>query len=270
MLVVFTDLDGTLLDHETYSFEAAGPALGRLKELGVPVVLCTSKTRMETEAWRERLQNRHPFIVENGGALFVPPDYFPMELQASARRDAYEVFELGDPYEDLVDTLRAAAIESRCRARGFHDLTVEETAVCCGLPVEQAARAKQREYDEPFEILDAGSDRLLAGIERRGKRWTRGGRFYHIMGGSDKGRCVELAADLYRQAFGAVKTVGLGDGMNDAAFLKVVDIPIVIRSATSTKLQPMIRGARVTDCPGPEGWNRAILDLLRDPPDQQA
>ena len=78
-----------------------------------------------------------------------------------------------------------------------------------------------------------------------------GGRFHHILGASDKGLCVKLAAGLYRQAFGEVKTVGLGDGLNDAAFLKVVDIPVVIRSAASARLQSMIENVRVTDHPGP-------------------
>ena len=32
MPVVFTDLDGTLLDHQSYSFEAAREALARLRQ----------------------------------------------------------------------------------------------------------------------------------------------------------------------------------------------------------------------------------------------
>ena len=68
-LVVFSDLDGTLLDHYTYSFEDARPALGRLRAAGVPLVLCTSKTRAEIAPLRDALRNTHPFISENGGAV---------------------------------------------------------------------------------------------------------------------------------------------------------------------------------------------------------
>jgi len=74
--VIFTDLDGTLLDAETYSYEAARPALAMLKKRQIPVVLCTSKTRAETEAIARRLGLKHPFIVENGGAIFIPQGYF--------------------------------------------------------------------------------------------------------------------------------------------------------------------------------------------------
>ena len=44
-LLVFTDLDGTLLDHHSYSHAAALPGLERLRGLEVPVIPVTSKTR---------------------------------------------------------------------------------------------------------------------------------------------------------------------------------------------------------------------------------
>ena len=81
MDVIFTDLDGTLLDRETYTWEAARPALDRVKRQGIPWVLVTSKTRGEVEFWRRCLGNEHPFIVENGGAVFVPAGYFPFAIR---------------------------------------------------------------------------------------------------------------------------------------------------------------------------------------------
>ena len=142
-------------------------------------------------------------------------------------------------------------------------MTVEEVGESCGIPPEQARKAREREYDEAFEILGGEEERLVAAIERRGKRWTRGGRFHHVLGNSDKGLCVDLASRLYRKVFGEVRTAGLGDGMNDAAFLKVVDTPVILRSAASTRLQSLIPRARVTDHPGPRGWNQAVLDILQ-------
>ena len=59
MKVIFSDLDGTLLDSQTYSFQAAEPALLALRKQGTPLVLCTSKTRVKV--WRDRLHIRHPF-----------------------------------------------------------------------------------------------------------------------------------------------------------------------------------------------------------------
>ncbi|MEE8044743.1 MAG: HAD-IIB family hydrolase, partial [Thermodesulfobacteriota bacterium] len=68
--IVFTDLDGTLLDHRNYSFLQAIPALDLLKEKNIPLIICTSKTKSEIEHYRTTLQNNFPFISENGGAIY--------------------------------------------------------------------------------------------------------------------------------------------------------------------------------------------------------
>ena len=78
--IIFTDLDGTLLDHYSYSFEAAIPMLGKLEDLGIPVIPITSKTFAEVSRLRDQLNNRHPFIVENGAAIAIPKNYFDARL----------------------------------------------------------------------------------------------------------------------------------------------------------------------------------------------
>src|SRR5215204_785786 len=154
-LVVFSDLDGTLLDHDTYSFDAARPALERLGHAGVPVVLCTSKTRAEVEPLREALENDSPFIVENGGAAFIPDGYFSGEIDIpdAERVGDMLVVALSDPYAELVAALGRASRESGVRVRGFADMTDAEVAAATGLPIEDARRARRREFDEPFEII---------------------------------------------------------------------------------------------------------------------
>lgn len=253
-----------------YSCAAASPALGLLQELGMPLVLCTSKTRAEVEAIRLRLGNRDPFIVENGGALYIPQGYFPIDIQTPARRGEYGVIEIGTRYPELVQSLRRAAAESRCAVRGFHQMSVEEVGRCCNMPYEIARLAKRREYDEPFEILDGDAANLLAAIEKRRKRWTRGGRFYHILGANDKAHCVNLLIHYYRRAFGRITTVGLGDGLNDAGFLKLVDEPLVLESSVSDQLASAVPFGRLYSGGGPRAWNEAVLDaVLRRLPDER-
>ena len=264
MHVIFTDLDGTLLDHDTYTFESAQPALDRLRQRGSPVVFTTSKTRAETEPLRERTGNTHPFISENGGAIFIPLSYFPFEPPGSRRLGSYDVIEYGASYGALIATLAEAAHWSGCRVRGFSSLSAAEVSSLSGLSLAEAELAKAREYDEPFEILDGPEEekRLLAEIERLGKRWTRGGRFYHILGESDKAAAVASLIELYRRAYGEVITVGLGDGMNDVDFLNIVDVPILVQSHSTKKMQAAVLNGRVTAAWGPRGWNAAILEMF--------
>lgn len=244
MHLVFTDLDGSLLDHETYSWEAARPALDRLEKLGVPWMLVTSKTRAEVEVLRRAMGNVHPFIVENGGAAIFPGG---------------RVLEWGAGYGELVESLRRASEASGCRVRGFHEMTVTEVAERCGLSMEQAALAKQREYDEPFVVMDADRAAALeAAILAEGRRVTRGGRFWHVLGDCDKAAAVRAVADT----FGPATTVGLGDSLNDAGFLNVVDRAILIRSAHSAALARAVPRGVLTELTGPAGWNSAVLRLF--------
>ncbi len=264
MHVIFTDLDGTLLDHETYSYGAAAPALDRLRRAKVPIVFTTSKTRAEIEPLRKHMENAHPFISENGGAAFVPLSYFPFEPSGARRIGNYDVIEYGDRYEELVTVLREAARSTGCNVRAFSGLTAAEIAALSGLPLEEAERAKAREFDEPFEVLDLpdARARLLAEIKRRGKKWTLGGRFYHIIGDSNKAEAVRALSGFYRQAHGQIVTVGLGDGWNDVQFLNVVDIPILVRSPSTEKMQAAVPGGRITAACGPQGWNEAISEMF--------
>jgi len=261
--LIFTDLDGTLLDHDTYSWKAALASLDHLRRRSVPWVAVTSKTRAETELWRLRLGNEHPFIVENGGAAFIPAGYLAAGIPGTRQCGPYEVLEWGTPYPDLLAALASASKASGCRVRGFHEMPPEEVSELCGMPLTEAILAKQREYDEPFLVCDpvrAGA--LTIAIERQGRRWTRGGRFWHILGTNDKAVAVEALCALFRGAWSSLRTIGLGDGLNDASFLNVVDVPVLIRSPRSAELQAAVPRGRLTDRPGPAGWNDAVLSLV--------
>lgn len=263
MWVVFSDLDGTLLDAASYDFSPAAPALEALAQRGIPLVLVSSKTRAEIEYWRRRLGNAHPFVTENGGAVFVPEGYFPFPLERAVRRDGYEALELGRPYAELVAALEEAAAQTGTRVLSFHRMTIGQIRRRTRLPLALARMAKLREYDEPFEVLcRAPAEPLLQALERRGLRWTRGGRFYHVMGENDKAAAVQALVDAYRRAHGEVRSVGLGDAWNDVEYLRLMDIPIIVPGPATGTMLASLPGARVAPQPGPAGWNRAVLEVI--------
>jgi mannosyl-3-phosphoglycerate phosphatase len=268
MFVIFTDVDGTLIDHTTYSIGAASRALARLEERGVPLVLSSSKTRAEVERLQQDLGTAHPFVTENGGAVFVPHGYFTFLLPGALRRPSYDVVELGRPYEAVVNALRRASASSGVGVAGFNDLSVEEIAADAGLSLAAARLAKLREYDEPFRLLpgrEAGLPALALAMASEGLRCTSGGRYHHACGPTDKGVPVRLLTPLLRSAYEEVVTVALGDGPNDVPMLLAADIPIIVSNPTSGATPEGLRrvpGARVTARPGPDGWQEAIAELV--------
>ncbi len=260
-IVIVTDLDGSLLDARTYSYEEARPALERIARDDVPLVLCSSKTRAELEWYRRGLQNRHPFIAENGGAIFVPEGYFPFPVEGDLK-NAYRVLPLGGGYNDIRRRFRALRDRLRIAVRGFGDMDVSEIMALTGLEREDARRAMMREYEEPFVFAGAPDERFLQAIEAEGLRWTQG-RFFHIMGTYHKGKAVNILKGLYERAHGAVTVIGLGDGLNDLPLLLAVDRPVLIRrpdGSHDTRID--IPGLYRTGGVGPAGWNEAVLREL--------
>ncbi len=264
-LLIFTDLDGTLLDVKTYSFAEAVPALRRVEAKGVPLVACTSKTRIEIEWYRRKLSNHDPFIAENGGAIFIPVSYFSLPYPFDREDEDYRVIELGTPYTELVRVLRSVRDRQHMQIRGFADMTVEEIARVAGLPVEQARLAKNREYDEPF-VVDAAEEaveRMRSDIVAHGLNHTRGGRFYHILGDNDKGKAVRVLVDLFRTVDGGVETMALGDSENDVSMLQAVDYPVWVgqggKYEEARKAIPALQRAPAS---GPAGWNAAVNRML--------
>jgi len=263
--MIFSDLDGTLLDARTYSFDPAKPALEAVAAAGIPLVLCTSKTRTETENWRSVLKNDHPFIVENGGAVFVPEGYFGPETRFDKRGGNYGVLEFGRPYPELRRALEEIRVETGLPLRGFGDMTVEEIAERCGFRREDAAAAAIREYDEPFTGIEPRDLRRVVRLaEARGLQVVSGGRFHHLVGGSDKGRAVRALRSLFEAGRGPVRTIGLGDSANDIPMLRAVDVPVLVRKPDGGRLKVGdLPGLMIASYSGPEGWRETVLMLLR-------
>jgi len=266
--VVFTDLDGTLLDHDTYSYTPAVEALDLLARKGIPLVLCSSKTRAEIELIQVDLRLRHPFISENGGAVFMPRGYFPFAIEGTRDIEGYVAIEFGAPYWKLIEVLHRVSTELGVKVVGFSDMSVEEVAQDCKLSLAEARLAKLREYDEPFRILGSSPalrSRLLDALHEAGLRCTRGGRYYHVTEVADKGLAIRRLRSLYEQAWGNVLAIGLGDSPNDLSLLQEVDIPVVVRNpagSDATRLLRKVPTARLTNVPGPSGWNEAILEVV--------
>ncbi len=260
-LVVFTDLDGTLLDRNTYSFAPARPALAALRRLRVPLVLCTSKTGAEVAPLRRRLRNGDPFIVENGGGILFPRAYFG---PATPRR-----IDLGRPYAEIWAALEDIARRAGVRARGFHRMSPREVARATGLSLAEARLAKKREFDEPFRFVgadDAGKARFVRLARKTGFDLTTGGRFWHLFAGSDKGLAVRRLAALYRRSRKReIRTLALGDAGNDLPMLRAVDRAVLLPKSDGSFDRAVLRGVPEVVrgmAPGPEGWNDAVLRVL--------
>jgi mannosyl-3-phosphoglycerate phosphatase len=253
--VVVTDLDGCLLDAKTHRWEAARPALLALKQRGIPLVLCSSKTRAEMEALHADLGLDAPYVFENGGGIVIPSG---APWSRVARRDGGPLLVRLGPLLDLGRALLEIAREAGARLRGFSRLSAREVKDLTGLPDEEVERARLREHTEPF-VLEAGNEDVVRkAAERRGLRVIRGGRFHHLSGDVDKGKAVRQVLTL----LAPTASIGLGDAENDLGLLRAVDHPILVPRPDGVfdpALDAAFPAAERAPAPGPAGWNEAVL-----------
>ena len=257
MILVFTDLDGTLLDHESYSFEPARPALDLLKERGIPVILASSKTEAEMRPLANEIGIDHPMIVENGAGIAWPQ---------SGRSQAMQTDETYPKIRALLQDLPA---ELRPCFAGFGDWTREEIEEKTGLSREAAARAQLRRFSEPglFSGSPEQREHFVAILDQHGLQAVQGGRFFTLMPKTSKAaRMAELVAHFKARSEEPIKTVALGDAPNDFAMLQAADCGIIIANPSHAPLPVTERERqgfiRRSDLAGPYGWNKAIKDIV--------
>ena len=266
-LLVFTDLDGTLLDHDAYDFAAADPALRRLHQLRIPLIPVTSKTLAELKPLMLALESRHPCIAENGAVIAVPDGYFDAG-EDQTRDGIYLVTRMGLSSTEILGRAHRLREQHGFRFRGFSDMSVEEVASHTGLEPVQARQAKSRLASEPVLWLDSPQalERFQRALSEHGVQMLQGGRFWHLMGRQDKGPALRRLAERYRRnGFTRFRTVALGDSPNDLAMLTNADMPVVVKNHTGKWLAvnaPV--PVRRTEAPGPQGWNRAVLEILNE------
>ena len=262
--VIFTDLDGTLLDLETYSYDRALPSIEYLRSQNIPIIFCSVKTKAEQEAYRKELQINDPFIVENGGAIFVSQGYFPFDFEYHEAKDGYLVIELGIPYRQIREILVQIRDDTGINFRGFGDMSVEEVASLAHLDLKAAQRAKDREYDETLN-LDGTPDetnKVLNAIKGKGFSYISGGRYYDVTGPNDKGKATRILIDLFNRKLGPIRTIALGDSSNDLPMLSAVDIPVLVQKPGVTWEEVDMPHLYRVEGIGPEGWARAATEII--------
>jgi mannosyl-3-phosphoglycerate phosphatase family protein len=265
--MVFSDLDGSLLDHHTYAFDAAKPALEKLRANNIPLVLVSSKTRAEIEGIRASLGNTEAFIVENGAAVYLPKSLGGDPPAGCKDSDTYWVYEATAGRAHWLELIASAGVHHHGQYQTFHAAGTQGIQAMTGLTTAEAAAANLRDYSEPVAWLGSADDkqRFVADLKAAGASVQQGGRFLSVSGDCDKGRAVLWLRQYYQQLHqvGAVTDIAIGDSGNDVAMLEVAGTALLIRSPNHN-FPSLQRTAEVmrSDNQGPLGWNEGVTNWL--------
>ncbi|AFU98218.1 HAD-IIB family hydrolase [Simiduia agarivorans] len=269
--LVFTDLDGTLLDHFNYSFAKAVPMLAALRQHDIPLIIATSKTFAEVQPLRSQLRNGYPFIVENGAGIYLPLSFLPEEqlhqFSGVALHQGYWRLALSQPRAYWQTLLTQAAKDFHGLFASFTQLGTEGIARATGLSHQDARLANEREFSEPVLWLgdDNRKSQFIVHMTALGANVLEGGRFLHITGNSNKGRAMQWVADAFALRDGhRFTTLAAGDGKNDVPMLELADAALVMRSPVNPTLcLNRSHGYIESPCAGPLGWAKGINHFLQ-------
>lgn len=249
--LLFTDLDGTLLDRESYRTSAEALALvAELRAAGVWTIPVTSKTAAEVEELVQ-IAEFAPVAVAEGGAVIV--EQWRGYRVVGRRRDSLV---------PLLDRLRRRGFP----VRGMSEMSVAEVSDRTGLGRAAAERAMDRLASEPFTMespagLEPGWEAELAASARAaGAEVARGGRFWHLTGlGVDKGTGLAEVRRLLDPT-GRLRTGAVGDARNDLPMLVAVEVAYLLGGRVPASEVPA--GVERIAEDGPAGFCIAGLDYL--------
>lgn len=258
--IIFTDLDGTFLNHDDYSFTDSLEALKIISEENIPLIFTTSKTKIEVELLQRKVGIKEPFIVENGAAIFFPKEYNNLDLSFLKLKGNYYILQLGLSYENILTFYNK--YKEKYGMFGFRDMSEEEISSYTSLSIDDAKLSKQRDFTEPFILKNETN---LKELEKLALDYnikiTKGGRFYHLIGkNQDKGIAVKKAKEIFEKLYKhSVVSLGLGDGPNDIELLKNVNTPIVIKNHKGEYLNTNIDSIQKSTFKGSKGWNEMVI-----------
>lgn len=264
--LIFTDMDGTLLDHYTYDFSPVVDTLATLESKAIPVIPTTSKTFAELQILRERIGLFGPFIIENGAAICIPHGFFKQKPAGTVWQDNYWCKSFSYSKNYWVNLLDVVADEFQGEFKQFSKMSLQDIQDATGLDEKDASLAAMRQYGEP--VLWLGSDErkaaFIKAVTERGASPLEGGRFIHISGDCNKGTALSWFVEEYERQFNQrVESIALGDGKNDIAMLEAASIAVRIASPSHPppELQKQ-QNVYTSTLQGPSGWAEIINKLL--------
>jgi len=266
-LLIFTDMDGTLLDHFSYSHLPAAATLQKLKGLGIPVIANTSKTFAELLELRKTIGNTDAFIAENGAAVYLPKNQWPGVSGHDAELDDYWVKEFCLPRAHWQKLVHSIAPDFPGEFSTFMEGGIDAIMKWTGLDEKSARLAADRRYGEPVRWLgtEQRAKEFCAKLHQLGAQVLQGGRFMHVAGTSDKGQAMLWLATLYDNPV----TLAAGDGSNDIAMLNQADFALVVKSPVNPA--PKLHDSQnrldsgnliYSRACGPEGWAEGVAMFL--------
>ena len=259
-ILIFTDLDGSLLNHSNFEFYTIKPFILKCLRNNIRIIPNTSKTKNEVEFFSEQLGVDIPFIVENGSAIhnldLVCSHFGKNNKSLILSRTADEIFEIFNNKVPL-------SLRNQCLF--LKDMNASKQSKVLGLNGEQLTSALNRLYsiplifNGPIEI----KNELISIFNDLDIKLHEGGRVINICDNCSKGDAMKIILKKMEDIKKKYHSIVIGDSPNDISMLALSNQPCVVplpdqENLKKLKLKKVIRANQVA----PDGWKEVVLKSL--------
>jgi D-glycerate 3-kinase len=246
---------------------------------GIPAVWLTNRSRLEFDDARRKHGHTHPFIAEEGCAVYLPEGYFHLRPASDASRtDKAATVRLGRfTCIPVAEALPAAseALQSLSHDTGvpivtLRSLSPRELAQNIGLPQREAELARQRDFDEIFFLAGASDEeveRFLSEGRNRSLQFRQQGVLWSAAIGSSVQHCIRELAKLYDRALRYhAHTVGIATSDLAPSLFPFCERTILLtdrKSEEASQNQPASSHSRRLPLHAPDVWEHVLAAVSR-------
>ena len=255
-ILIFTDLDGSLLHRDTFKFDKIKDYLRQLISRGIFIIPNTSKTDKEILEFSYDLGVSLPYICENGAAIYgldLLDENLPKELILSREK------------EDVLNIFKnTVPINLQIKCKWLSEMDKKEQSLIFGLKDEKLKMALDRKYTIPFIFSGTKKEKnqLSKIIKTEGLFLQEGGRVINLTDRTNKAKALQVFVRFYKKYHKNVKTIAVGDNYNDLEMLKISDYPCLVFNDEFTLDEIPINNLIATNKPSPQGWADVIKMAL--------
>lgn len=263
--VIFTDIDGTLLDSYFPDLNKAKKLVEKTLLNGIHLILCSSKTELEQDLIRSNIHLKEPFIVENGGATIIPLGYFKKsKFNHSKKFQNKYIIETGGSSFKIRSLLKKIRTKHKINFKGTSDLSIAELSKITKLSEDYAKRMIKRKYSETIVQIDSKDMAyFVTNLEELGLKVIPGGQYFDITLGNDKGTAAKILMEIFRKEYeNDVIFFGIGDSKNDESMLSLMNHSILVQKPDASWQNLRIDNLQKVKGIGTRGWEVALEIIL--------
>ena len=257
-ILIFTDLDGSLLDKETFKFDIIKDYFKELVRNGIIIIPNSSKTEAELLDFNEENNLDLSFIAENGSSIHrlnKIHQNLPDKIIISRTID-----EIRNIYEENI------SLDFENKITHILELEREKQQKILGLPLDKIKLAIKRDHSIPIKFNGTESEKneFTKILKNSGLTIQTGGRIMNVCDNVNKSKAMSRALQLIRkQLDDEIITIGVGDNENDIEMIKQTDYPCLVKNEDFDSSLINIDNLIKSDEPSPKGWSDVIKTALQ-------